>query len=90
MPYIYTHSEQQRKITVIVICHLRRIWARARVALNLHFVSAPSVPINRQPSQATLIPRRHNARIPALKLLAVSRQLFAEKSQARQRFLALG
>ena len=34
MPYIYTHSEQQRKITVIVICHLRRIWARARVALR--------------------------------------------------------
>ena len=34
-----------------------------RVALNLHFVSAPSVPINRQPSQATLISRRHNARI---------------------------
>ena len=32
MPYIYTHSEQQRKITVIVICHHRRIWARARVA----------------------------------------------------------
>ena len=51
MPYIYTHSEQQRKITVIVICHLRRIWARARVAAV------------------------YNARIPALKLLAVSRQL---------------
>ena len=40
MPYIYTHSEQQRKITVIVICHLRRIWARARVAAA-HYARAP-------------------------------------------------
>ena len=42
MPYIYTHSEQQRKITVIVICHLRRIWARARVAAA-HYARIPAL-----------------------------------------------
>ena len=73
MPYIYTHSEQQRKITVIVICHLRRIWARARVALRsdksqLLCADKPAVV-----ATDAFIPRRHNARIPALKLLAVSR-----------------
>ena len=44
----------QRRVTVLCLMS-------SRVALNLHFVSAPSVPINRQPSQATLISRRHNA-----------------------------
>ena len=36
-----------------------------RVALNPHFVSVPSVPINRQPSQATLIPRHHECAYPS-------------------------
>ena len=56
MPYIYTHSEQQRKITVIVICHLRRIWARngakAHSLVNLKV----------QSSQPTLISRRRGGR----------------------------
>ncbi len=53
-----SHQRQQIQRRVTVLCLMSY---SPRVALNLHFVSAPSVPINRQPSQATLISRRHNA-----------------------------